>query len=418
MILVTILLLLPVLSLIPIRATAGATDERCYVLWDNVINDYIKQDLWQATRAYDAGHLLMIPMQASFSLNEQDWQLQFADLFQRFTDKVANYEIAENERLSKLHFLYLGSRYLNLSANTMNSRLTSNNERLYNSIIENITVLWSFQPAWQWGRKAFTGGMKERIAWKLGANIVWKKYYKAFVDEELFLFAIAGELRCYQTKTSCLANEKEVVNEILQYALKVFYKAVVYQNDGGWLFQPGVWSDHPDFSYAGHNNKAPGLKLLRIKKIAEDVSHSHRLPLWLKSLERAFPSESPQNRYFTELLIGLDKQFFEKVVVSPIAAFPSYRTTNYMDGKNGIYRYVYGSLKNYHGYGAYELSGTITLGWWSFLGSEKSSAMYQALTATFPLPENVMALYAYPQKRWTNSQCSFRELIVRLAAKL
>ncbi|HAZ21370.1 MAG TPA: hypothetical protein DCY84_03250 [Firmicutes bacterium] len=414
----TLLLFLSALTAIPINTFSDTGEKRNYILWDAAITDYIKQDLWQASLAYDAGHSLMVPMHAAFSLNEQAWQLQFADLFRRFTKNMKNYAIAENERLSKLHFLYLGSCYLNLSAGTQNSALSDFRESLYRLLIENVTDLWLFKPAWQWGRKAFGGGMKERIDWKLGSNIPWKKYYKAFIDEELFLFAIAGELSYYQTNATCPANEKKLANEIRQYAYKVFRKAVVLQKGGEWLFQPGVWSDHPDFLYAGHSRKAPGLKASRIKVIAEDVSHSHRLPLWLKSIEKAFPSGSEQNQYFAALLSGLDKQFFEKVVVKPTNAFPSYRTTNYMDGWNGIYRYDYGSLRSNYGYGPFELSGTITLGWWSFLGSEKSSAMYKALAAAFPLRKDVMALYAYPQKNWTNSQCNLRELIVRLASKL
>ena len=71
-----------------------------------------------------------------------------------------------------------------------------------------------------------------------------------------------------------------------------------------------------------------------------------------------------------------------------------YRTTNYMDGRNGLYRYNYTTQQD-TAYLPYQLSGTITLGWWSFLGGEMSE-LYKNIYETFPLDENALKTYVGP----------------------
>jgi hypothetical protein len=63
-----------------------------------------------------------------------------------------------------------------------------------------------------------------------------------------------------------------------------------------------------------------------------------------------------------------------------------------MDGSNGLYRWT-ASGAGGHGVGPYGLSGSLTMGWWGFLGTAKSRELYQALAAQFPLADNVQALY-------------------------
>lgn len=48
-----------------------------------------------------------------------------------------------------------------------------------------------------------------------------------------------------------------------------------------------------------------------------------------------------------------------------------------MDGSNGVlYRWNYSSLGEGKEYGPYELSGTFTIGWWTFLGTDRVKEIY------------------------------------------
>ncbi len=207
----------------------------------------------------------------------------------------------------------------------------------------------------------------------------------------MFIFAIAGDLSHYYRNRD---DEKlDYLGDILEVAQSVFEREVYYTSEGGWLFQPGVWSDHPDYLYAGNEEKSPHLEEKRIKGIAEDTSHSHRLPLWLTSLAHAYPIESSQRVYYEELLTGLEHQFLTRVLVKPIDDFPSYRTTNFMDGRDGFYRWNYVTQGPNNGYGPYELSGTLCLGWRTFLDSPEIKQVYADMAASYPLSEDVISVY-------------------------
>ena len=92
----------------------------------------------------------------------------------------------------------------------------------------------------------------------------------------------------------------------------------------------------------------------------------------------------------------LSAQFFEKVIVPPSDEFPNYRTNNFMDGYNGIYRYNYPTHGLGQGYGPYELSGTMLLGWWSFLPDQSIRDVYCFITSRYPFNEQEIATYLGP----------------------
>jgi len=64
-------------------------------------------------------------------------------------------------------------------------------------LYKEVKKYWLEEPAWQWNREDFPNGIKERILWKLKAKDCKKLFYKAIIDEELFLFAIASDLIAY-----------------------------------------------------------------------------------------------------------------------------------------------------------------------------------------------------------------------------
>ncbi len=399
-------------------------DTKDHELWERTVALYLGEALWLERDRYDAGHYLMVPLHSAFWLGERNWQNQFATHFRRF---VANADItlSSSNRLSWLQYLYLGSRFLVLSTQSERKDLIPVGlDNLLHSIVQK---LWQEEPAWQWGREPFSGGIRERVLWKLSTKAVQKSYYRAIIDEELFLFAIAADIRCYERLTKPRESWSPTVSEILEVALRVFEEEVQLTDSGGWLFQPGVWWEHPDYAYAGHSEKVPGMQPQPVPGIAQETSHAHRFPLWLTSLADAYAPNEPQKTFYENLKKGLAFQFLNHVLVLPTPTFPSYRTTNFMDGHNGVYRWGYHTQGENNGYGPYELSGTLTLGWWAFLGERDILEVYRDMAKRFPLPAEVVQTYigpntnrlrhplvSDPESYWNG----FRELITRLASKI
>ena len=197
---------------------------------------------------------------------------------------------------------------------------------------------------------------------------------------------------------------------------------------GGLVLQPGAWTDHPDYEYAGHTEMVPGMPRSPVSGIAPDSSHSHRLPLFLSSLAEG-GRNSGEEMLYRALKAGLAEQFLAKVAVPPSESFGAVRLTNFMDGHNGVYRWGYQTIGEGSGYGPYELSGTFNLGWWAFLGDTRVRDLYVTQVSKFPLPEAVIDTYLGPGRnslreqnlRITSPECyrnGMRELLVRLATWL
>lgn len=217
--------------------------------------------------------------------------------------------------------------------------------------------------------------MRERLAWKLNQKITKPSYLRAIIDEELFLIGIAANLKSYLNRSEKI--ETSVIDEILNAAKIIFKNEVSWTKNGGWLLQPGVWADHPDYAYAGHDNIRHGMPKKPVSNISWDTSHSSRLPLFLRCLAESALSNNDDRQLYTDLLHALSKQFFEVILVSPTDNIVFFRTTNFMDGHNGLYRVAYHPAMNGNGYGPYALSGTPLLGWWIFLGDSKTHGLYE-----------------------------------------
>ena len=200
-------------------------------------------------------------------------------------------------------------------------------------------------------------------------------------------------------------------------------KEIVHGDDGGWLMQPGVWTDHSSYSHAGNQALSADISVAKVPGVAEDSSHAHRRPLWLTSLAEAYPTDSPEHIYYESLLQGLRVQFLNKVLISPSQEFPSYRTTNFMDRHNGVYRWNYPTHPN-DGYAPYELSGTLHLGSWTFLDTPQVRDVYRQIGNHFLFGPETLDTFVgpgtlglqYPEVDWpVDYQPGFYELTSRLA---
>jgi len=365
-------------------------ENREYFLWKKTIKKILQDPLWEERDVYDAGHFLMIPLYSAFISEDQSRIDDFHHFFNRFVKNYNQEEFNSLGILNKLHFLYLISEYLVLTK--MHKEIPS--EELSSIVAYQLEIIWN-QQAWHWVEcdSPVFENMQERINWKLNNKKVSVSYCRAIIDEELFTLAIAGDMKFILSDYS-----PKFIDNALGLSYKIFKQEVIFLNNttNEWLFQIGVWQEHRDYNYSGWNEVKPNLTKNLVDEIAWDTSHFHRFPLWLVSLQRGFISQEELNKaeYFQKLRQGLAVQFLNKVLVYPSEEFPNYRTTNFMDGYNGIYRYNHSSTQGLNkGYDKYELSGTMLIGWWSFLPDKIMQEKYCFIASRFPLSQKEIDIY-------------------------
>ena len=389
--------------------------------WQRRITPRLQRELWKGAQRYDAAYLYMVPLHVAFSRGYSAGQQDLAAHVAAFLPYRDSVELAPAAQLSWLQYFYFLSRYTVVAASYGRPDLVP--PELPRALRGWIAELWRESPAWQWHRKPFPGGFRERLDWKLSDDRgKGHSYEKAILDQELLLLAMAADLRQYGRRVESTLASDPVLLEIAQYARRVYDARVAWSDDGGWTFQPGAWRDHPYNHYACREEKRPGLEPCATTTGAEDASHSHRVPLMLRSMAEGHPRGSEGRAYYERLLWGLERQFFGRVAVPPSAEFAGWRVRNFMDGRNGIYRWEYKSLGPNQGYGPYELSGVLLHGWWAFLPGERADSLYRQLAAQFPLTEDQLILYGGPGKRAQAPTGILRngtsELGARLAAEL
>jgi len=104
------------------------------------------------------------------------------------------------------------------------------------------------------------------------------------------LFAIAADIRIYDIYLN--RDNDPLITEILDYSYRTMKQYGKHIENDGWTFQPGIWSDHGDYLYAGNYEINENMQPLPVDGIAEDSSHSHRWPVWLMSLADASCSDN------------------------------------------------------------------------------------------------------------------------------
>lgn len=359
---------------------------RLDVLWDEILNTYLADDLWTPINNYDAANVLMFPMHFAFSKGD----LAKQDAFNRYFERYAREGSLDTEdnNLRKLQYLYLQSQYLKLVSQSV-SQFESWQDALLQELRVEVEYQWNNYHAWNYGDLMYEGGMKERFADKLSNRDFDPEYAGAIFDEEFFLLAIAADLIeiAQQDPEGTLLEIQAIIYEI-------FVSESVLVGDG-WLFQPGIWSDHRDYRYAGHSEVLPELTPAPVDDIASDSSHLHRMPLWLLSFRDAYADGRAEREFFQDLYIRLRHQFETTIFVSPDQAFAGPRLNNYADGRNGVYRYNYDTVTEGSGYGPYGLSAVaLPLGWYVFLQSDVLLDSYRAIE--LPMSKNLIDLYVGP----------------------
>lgn len=374
----------------PTDADLGEMDKQ----WSTVITPLLQKQVWRSYAGYDAAHELLVPLHASFGLNREKWITEFSDHFNRMLeDKSA---LVEGE-LPRLQYLFFVSEYVNLMDRSKRSEKVPIGLRKL--LMEEIDTCWTKKPAWLWGRPPFQGGMKERIQWKLSAASPAKKYYRAIVDVELYLFVIASNLETslpfFESRDRSVYTS--VLRDISALSRRVFDHEGRFSASSEWQFQPGVWSDHPDYLYAGNPQPVPGIQARPVSTIGWDTAHFMRFPPCIAALYRNATTDEDKV-FYGKILNGMEAQFFNKVLVPPSANVKCYLLKNYFDGSNGVFRWGYSSLGPDSGYGPNMMSSSLLLGWWSFFGTDRSRDLYRQLAGNYPFSEGCRKHYLGPQK--------------------
>lgn len=364
----------------------GSSSEK----WNNTISLLTREPLWKVRDAYDASHVLMIPMHFAFAAGDTKGVKQFEYLMDRF----ARQELPGGQ-LNQAQWMYFVTRYLALRIE-FNYPLNAVDSYLVQRTSNWLHNRWLYEPSYQWGEIPLTG-IKSKISF-IQTKSKWPlSYYPAITDYELFLFSAASDLNFIyerqQEKILIDPQVKESIKEMQSDGIATILERGIFTSDGGWLFQPGIWRDHPDFRFAGHTELKANLEEKRVPNISEDSSHSHRWPLFFRSMIAASDADDRKRKLLLKAYKGFSKQFTRKVV---IVQDGSILLKNYMDGSNGIYRYKYatiGSNENL-GYGPSSLSGILGLSWYPF--ASNVSDIYQIYQKSYPLKENILNLYVGP----------------------
>lgn len=422
---------LMLVSLIAVM-TAGCvqnnpTDKAELVLWEKTVEPYLDYPLWNNNQAADADEALMVPLLASFRLDESAWQVQFSNHFKRFMqyDRTSFMTSNRDTDLARIQYLYLASRFSALAATRGKMDLVP--AGLFERLRQEVVIIWRDKPV-QWHEDlVFTGGLYSLLNWKLSNPKVSHSYYTAIDDLDLFLFAVAADLRIVERNTKPESAWDGELSAILQMAHRVFKDRVVYSSRGGWLFQPGINRDHPEYMYAVYDQMPPAGPAIEVPDIAEDSSHSHRWPVWLDSFSGAANPGSEEARFYTDLRRGLEYQFLHSVLVPPDAKTAYYRLNNFMDGRNGLYRYHYVTTGELGGYGPFALSGALLYGWWGMLSGTEITGHFGVIAMQFPLGADALKTYIGPNTTRARNRLvawpayftnGFAELVVRLENRM
>lgn len=378
-------------------------------LWKITVRPYLAEPLWKRETSYNAGHFLVLPMYAAFEQNKPEWKRDFAKQFKWYSDSGVN-DMGKT-LLYRIQYIYLASEFINLCKQYQEDALIPPN--LYEQLYQKIETTWMNDRVWNWKhpkyKKSTFKNMRAKVLWKLYNKAVTEKtYHTAILDEELFTMATAANLK--RSLALSGLNKDGMLDDIVQISNEVFAKRSVYTADSGWIFQPGYWSNYEDFVYAGNPSVTDSIQKSIVPDIAEDFSHSMRYPCWINSFMNAQEVDTPYYKFYEKIKKGLTTQLYQKILVLPSDSNAQYKAVNYMDGRNGVYRYKYSGRAG--GIGPFQLSGALQIGWWSFLDSERIRQMYTHIASTSNLGQ-VNKYYLYKAV----NESTFKYLICILASK-
>ena len=388
-------------------------------LWRKTISEYIKGDLWDDVNSYDAGHVLLIPMFYAFSENDKVKKNEFHDLFSRYAEYLTNVNYNYDYwNGNHIQFNFLASNYINLCVQ-YEEEARIPNELLDYLYDEAFFYCLSDREKYKTDEKSnYSVLLAIERDFNLGKPIADLYQFECMIILNLKEFSDSGYYNLSEER-------RKIVNNTIELLYTVYTEGVTFINGNKWIMSMGAFDESEDYAYMSYNDIEDNMQPSMQENTTWDTSHFARVPVSLRIMKRANKDNQEREQYYDKLIIGLREQFLENVLVFPDEENSYYRTTNYMDGRNGLYRYNYKTQKD-SAYLPYQLSGTLCLGWWCFLGREMSS-IYDGIYNTFPLNEKELETYVGPNTtrernyyvEWPNYfENGFAELICLLASKI
>lgn len=397
---------------------ASVSEEEMY---EKYVQTLLEEKLYNSRDAYDTCHYLMVPMYYAFQTQNQE----YIEMFQKHMDRFAALTEKEKEAfreiglLDRLHYMYFVTEYMCLCAENR----VPVSEQLYSFVYSEMEdVTENYTGAWK-------STAEYKNMWELLDGLLTgegygngKSYECAVTDFELFSLAVLCDLKVIAEENSMdLEMERDIFSKAVNCADRIFDSQVTWQEDGTWFFQMGVWRDHPDYQFAGIENPDDIVEGqdYRVYDCTWDAGHSMRFPLHLRSYQRASKKPERQKKY-NDLLEGYGKTFVKNVLVTPDTSSNYYRMNNYMNGRNGLYRYGYN--QDSVGIGPYQNSVYFLLGWYAFSGNDEISEAYCETAQKFPLDVSGKKLYTDPttirEQNPIFTMENYRQFLCYLAGKL
>lgn len=346
-------------------------------LYKSTVSVLLQEDLWTERDMYDAAHYLMVPMHYAFDSGDSEKIAQFHQFFVRFYQDITGSDIydfsEQTPDVNLMQFYYFCCEYLRLCALT--GELSTTPDGLYNYLYRQVEYLYTGVPG-NWNSEKNYMTRAEQIL--LHKEYPYS-YYSALADPDLFPLASLCDLRVVAKLSG--QEDTPLLKKAASLAYRIFTDTTLITEtaQGGYLFQVGVWKDHSDYAYSGNTEITPNIQPLMREDIVSDSSHFMRQALWLTSFQQA---QDYQEQY--DLFQTRREQLANQLVnyvINYMDGIPL--ATTFMDGTCGVYRYSYNS--GGIGHQGYSLSGTLLLGWWSFLDDARITQVYEDILTQFPM---------------------------------
>lgn len=367
-------------------------------MYSTYITTLLDEKLWNSRDAYDTTHYLMVPMYYAFQEKNEEW----IQLFTNHVEKFSNMSEGEKEKfealpeVDKWQYLWWISNYLCLCVQYDYDIPQKTYDMLYcemknrvNSYTGNWESTENYSNMWETYEGLLSG--------KGYANE--KSYSNVFTPLDLKHLAILCDLKYVQDNGKLTQTyDNENFEKAIDFANRIMTSRVTWYEDGTCQFQVGMWRDYPDYLFADLTTETEIENRLQsnsvVADVVDDTNHFMIVPLLLRSYSRV-QQDINMKQYYEKLSSGISKTFVEKVLKKPTEDCPYYRLTNYMDGRNGFYRYGYHTDRI--GYGPYQQSSEFLMGYWAFCSeNDEISEAYAYTASRFPLDDVGKKVYMDP----------------------
>lgn len=388
-------------------------------LWKKTISKYINGDLWDEINCYDAGHVLLVPMFYAFEQHDEKRMNEFHDLFSRYADYLVSVDYNyEYWNLNHMQFNFLASNYINLCMenNCSNEIKQELLDYLYDEAF--FRCLLNREKYHTENTPQYDG---------LAATLRDFKNGRPIADLYQYHITILFNLKEYSNNNGYFLSEERnnIIEEALEIINTIYEDGVTFTDGDKWLLNVGAFDELEEYAYMHYDSIQDNMQSMKQENTTWDTSHFSRIPVFLQIIKKANKGDKERIEYYDRLIKGLREQFLENVLIKPDETHNYYRTTNYMDSRNGLYRYNYATQQS-TAYLPYQLSGTLCLGWWIFLGGEMNQ-IYTEIYNTFPLTKDAIQTYVGPNTTRERNEYvklpdyfenGFAELVCLTASKL